>query len=90
MGSPGVSAYSGAALQPRVQKTRSLDFALIPEGEVMLVPDQGEVNWRTGDTVVLRGSNHAWSNRANRPCLIAMSMHDAAKCRNCHEYVIWT
>ena len=78
MGSPGASTYSGSAPHPYMQKTRTLDFALILEGEVTLVLDLEEVSLSAGDTVVLRGSNHAWSNRTDQPCLIAMSMHDAA------------
>lgn len=78
MGSPGASMYSANAPHPYMQKTRSLDFALILEGEVTLVLDLEEVHLSAGDTVVLRGSNHAWSNRGSKPCLIAMSMHDAA------------
>ena len=78
MGSPGASTFSGNALHPYMQKTRTLDFALIIEGEVTLMLDLEEVNLSAGDTVVLRGSNHAWSNRTDKPCLIAMSMHDAA------------
>jgi len=79
MGSPGASTYSSNAPHPYMQKTRSLDFALIIEGEVTLVLDLEEVHLSVGDTVVLRGSNHAWSNRSSKPCLIAMSMHDAAQ-----------
>jgi hypothetical protein len=78
MGSPDASTYSGSAPHPYMQKTRTLDFALIIEGEVTLVLDLEEVNLCTGDTVVLRGANHAWSNRTDKPCIIAMSMHDAA------------
>ncbi len=81
MGSPAASTYStatGAAPHPYMQKTHTLDFALIIEGEVTLVLDLEEVNLSAGDSVVLRGANHAWSNRSDKPCLIAMSMHDAA------------
>ncbi len=81
MGSPGASTYSansGGAPHPYMQKTRSLDFALILEGEITLVLDLEEVHLAAGDTVVLRGANHAWSNRSDKPCIIAMSMHDAA------------
>ena len=78
MGSPGASTYAGNAPHPYMQKTRTLDFALIIEGEVTLVLDLQEVYLSAGDTVVLRGANHAWSNRSNQPCIIAMSMHDAA------------
>jgi uncharacterized cupin superfamily protein len=78
MGSPAASTYSAAAPHPYMQKTRTLDFALIIEGEVTLVLDLEEVSLAAGDTVVLRGANHAWSNRSDKPCLIAMSMHDGA------------
>jgi hypothetical protein len=78
MGSPGASTYTNSAPHPYMQKTRTLDFALILEGEVTLVLDLEEVHLSTGDTVVLRGANHAWSNRSDQPCLIAMSMHDGA------------
>ena len=78
MGSPAASTYSGAAPHPYMQKTRTLDFALIIEGDVTLVLDLEEVHLTAGDTVVLRGANHAWSNRSSKPCIIAMSMHDAA------------
>jgi len=36
------------------------------------------VHLAAGDTVVQRGTNHAWSNRSDRPCTIAISSHDAA------------
>jgi len=78
MGSPGASTYSAAASHPYMQKTHTLDFALIIEGEVTLVLDLEDVKLSAGDTVVLRGTNHAWSNCSDKPCIIAMSMHDAA------------
>jgi len=42
------------------------------------VLDTEEVQLAAGDTVVQRGTNHAWSNRSSRPCTIAISSHDAA------------
>ena len=61
----------------RMQQTRALDFCLILEGEITLVLDTEEVQLKPGDTVVQRGTNHAWSNRSGRPCVIAISSHDA-------------
>jgi mannose-6-phosphate isomerase-like protein (cupin superfamily) len=78
MGSPGASTYSPEAPHPYMQKARTLDFCLILDGEVTLVLDTEEVHLAAGDTVVQRGTNHAWSNRSNRPCTIAISSHDAA------------
>jgi uncharacterized cupin superfamily protein len=76
MGSPGASTYSAKAPHPYMQKTRTLDFALIIEGEITLVLDLEEVHLKAGETVVLRGVNHAWSNRSAHPCKIAFSSHD--------------
>ena len=77
MGSPGASTYSASARHPYMQKTRTLDFCLVIEGEITLVLDTEEVHLAAGDTVVQRGTNHAWSNRSRRPCTVAFSSHDA-------------
>ena len=78
MGSPAASTYSPKAPHPYMQKTRTLDFCLVLDGEITLVLDTEEVHLAAGDTVVQRGTNHAWSNRSDRPCTIAISSHDAA------------
>jgi uncharacterized cupin superfamily protein len=79
MGSPAASAYSARAPHPYMQKTRTLDLCLILEGEVTLILDTEEVSLSAGDTVVQRGTSHAWSNRSDRPCRIAISSHDGAE-----------
>jgi uncharacterized cupin superfamily protein len=78
MGSPHASSYSPKAPHPFMQKTRTLDFCLVLEGEITLVLDTAEVHLKAGDTVVQRGTNHAWSNRSDKSCRIAFSSHDAA------------
>jgi uncharacterized cupin superfamily protein len=78
VGSPAASTYAAQAPHPYMQMTRTLDFCLILDGEVTLVLDTEEVHLAAGDTVVQRGTNHAWSNRSDRPCTIAISSHDAA------------
>jgi mannose-6-phosphate isomerase-like protein (cupin superfamily) len=78
IGSPGASTYSPKAPHPYMQKTRTLEHCLILEGEITLVLDTEEVHLKAGDIVVQRGTNHAWSNRSNQPCVIAFSVHDAA------------
>jgi quercetin dioxygenase-like cupin family protein len=77
MGSPQASTYSPQAPHPYMQKTQTLDFCLVLEGEITLVLDTAEVHLKAGDTVVQRGTNHAWSNRSNQPCRVAFSSHDA-------------
>jgi uncharacterized cupin superfamily protein len=79
MGAPGASTYSPDAAHPYMQRTRTLDFCVILDGEITLVLDTQEVQLAAGDTVVQRGTNHAWSNRSSRPCTIAISSHDATE-----------
>ena len=46
-----------------MHRTVSLDFGVVLEGEMELVLDSGEVqHLYRGDTVVQRGTNHAWRN----------------------------
>jgi len=78
MGAPRASSYGLRASHPYMQQTRTLDFCLILDGEVTLMLDTEEVALEAGDTVVQRGTNHAWSNRSDKPCRIAISSHDAA------------
>ena len=77
MGSPRASTYSPQAPDPYMQKTRTLDFCLVLEGEITLVLDTAEVPLQPLDAVIQRGTNHAWSNRSNEPCVVAFSSHDA-------------
>jgi len=79
IGSPGATTYTKNAPHPYMQKTNTLDFCLILEGEITLVLDTQEVHLKAGDTVIQRGTNHAWSNRSNKPCRIAISSHDATR-----------
>ncbi len=76
-GSPDACTYAADAPHPYMEKTRTLDFCYILEGEITLVLDTEEVHLKTGDTVVQRGTNHAWSNRSDKPCTIIFCQHDA-------------
>src|SRR5262249_25071562 len=78
IGWPGAATYSATAPHPYMQRTQTLDFCLVLDGEITLVLDTAEVHLMAGDTVVQRGTNHAWSNRSSRPCTVAFSLHDAA------------
>ncbi len=64
---------------PPMRAMRSLDFCLVLEGEITLVLDLEEVQLHAGDVVVQRGTRHAWRNRSSRPCVIAISSHDAVE-----------
>ena len=59
-----------------MQKTRTLDFCIVLEGEIVLVLDTQEVPLKKGDIVIQRGTNHAWSNRSGQPCTVAFILID--------------
>jgi uncharacterized cupin superfamily protein len=61
-----------------MQRTNSIDFCSILDGEIALVLDTAEVHLKAGDQVILRGASHAWSNRSGKPCVIVMSQHAAS------------
>jgi uncharacterized cupin superfamily protein len=75
-GSPKASTYSAQAPHPYMQKTRTLEFGVVLEGEIMLVLDTQEVPLKAGDIVIQRGTNHAWSNRSGRAARVAIATHD--------------
>ena len=65
------------ARHPSMHRTDTLDCLTCVRGEIYLVTDTDEVLMQPGDTVIIRGVNHAWSNRSNAPCLLVGTMTDA-------------
>jgi mannose-6-phosphate isomerase-like protein (cupin superfamily) len=61
---------------PMMHRTESVDYALILSGEIIMLLDDNEVVLKAGDIVVQCGTNHAWSNRSNAPCMIAFVLID--------------
>lgn len=47
-------------------RTDSLDYAVVLEGEITLLVDEGEATLYPGDVVVQRATSHAWSNRTDK------------------------
>ena len=66
---------SGAAFP--MHHTDTLDCLTCVRGEIFLVTETDEVLMQPGDTVIIRGVNHAWSNRSNAPCLVVGTNTDA-------------
>jgi mannose-6-phosphate isomerase-like protein (cupin superfamily) len=77
MGSPSASTYSAQAPHPYMQKTDTLEFCLIIEGDVVLVLDTQEVPVKAGDIIIQRGTNLSWSNRSSAPVIVAIASHSA-------------
>ena len=66
-----------ASRHPGMHKTDTVDFAIVLSGEIWALMDEGETLMRAGDTLVQRGTNHAWSNRSDQPCLVAFILVSA-------------
>jgi hypothetical protein len=60
-----------------MHRTRTLDYVVVVDGEVMLILDDSEVTLRKSDVVVQRGTNHAWENRSDRRASLAFFHIDA-------------
>lgn len=64
-------ADAAARRHPGMHKTDTIDYCVVLSGEIWAVLDEDEVLLRAGDVLVQRGTNHAWSNRSEKPCVIA-------------------
>ncbi len=56
--------------EPRMHATQSVDYLVVLSGELTLLLDEGEVTLKPFDTVIQRGTNHAWINRGSEPALL--------------------
>jgi uncharacterized cupin superfamily protein len=79
VGASEASTYSESAPHPYMQKTRTMDFVIVQDGEAVLVLDTQEVTVKKGDFIVVRGQNHAWSNRTGKPAVLAIASHDGVR-----------
>jgi uncharacterized cupin superfamily protein len=59
-----------------MHRTETIDYAIILEGEIHMLLDREEVHLKAGDIVVQCGTNHAWSNRSDKPCKVAFILID--------------
>ena len=72
-------AIVDGARHPFMHRTETVDYALILEGEIWLLLDEDEYLMKAGDTVIQRGTNHAWSNRSDALCRIAFILVDGVR-----------
>jgi mannose-6-phosphate isomerase-like protein (cupin superfamily) len=67
VGNASASTHGRGGRHPLMHRTETLDYAVVLEGEITMLLDEGEVNLKAGDVVIQRGTNHAWSNRSGKP-----------------------
>jgi mannose-6-phosphate isomerase-like protein (cupin superfamily) len=68
---PGRAAYMESD-QHGMHRTRSLDLVCVLSGEIWLELDDEEVHLHQGDLVVQNGTRHAWRNKSESPCTMAI------------------
>ena len=69
-----------------MHRTRTLDYVVVIEGELVLILDDSEVILKPGDVVVQRGTDHAWENRSSTIARAAFFHLDA---RFSDELLAW-
>jgi quercetin dioxygenase-like cupin family protein len=69
-------AAAGGVRSP-MHRTRTIDYGIVLEGEVVLILSDSETTVRKGDVVVQRGTDHAWENRSGEVAKMAFVLIDA-------------
>ena len=66
-GAGEANTYGKGGRHPMMHRTETVDYAVVLEGEITLILDEGEVHMKAGDVCIQRGTSHAWSNRSGKP-----------------------
>lgn len=78
LGAMGIDpASQGFARHPNTHRTKSIDYAIVLDGEIDMLMDDTEVHLKPGDVLVQQGTSHAWVNNSGRNCRIAFVLIDA-------------
>jgi uncharacterized cupin superfamily protein len=64
---------------PGMHRTLTVDYAIVLEGEIVAMLDEGETVLRAGDILVQRGTSHAWANRSDRVARICFVLIDGTR-----------
>jgi mannose-6-phosphate isomerase-like protein (cupin superfamily) len=74
----GYNPHAGAeARHPHMHRTKTVDYAIVMEGEINMLLDDSEVHLKAGDILIQQGTNHAWVNRSQEVCRVAFVLLDA-------------
>ena len=64
---------------PGMHITDTIDYAIVLQGELVAIMDEGETVMRAGDILIQRGTNHAWANRSGAIARIAFILVDGQR-----------
>lgn len=70
-------ATQGHARHANTHRTKSIDYAIVLDGEIDMLMDDTEVHLKAGDVLVQQGTNHAWVNNTGKNCRVAFVLIDA-------------
>lgn len=70
----GPDAAAAAKNIPGMHRTETVDVVTVISGEIWVVTENGETVLRQGDSVVQRGTPHAWSNRTDSTATVVAIM----------------
>lgn len=76
LGNAAASTHGKGGRHPMMHRTETIDYAIVLSGEITMLLDDSEVLLKAGDVLVQVGTNHAWSNRSDKPCVIAFVLVD--------------
>jgi quercetin dioxygenase-like cupin family protein len=70
-------ATQGYPRHANTHRTKTIDYAIVLDGEIDMLLDDSEIHVKAGDVLVQQATNHAWVNNATKPCRIAFILIDA-------------
>lgn len=70
----GAGNEGSADSVPGMHSTETIDVMTVIEGEIWCVMEDGETVLRKGDSMVQRGTRHAWQNRSDKPTTVVTTM----------------
>jgi len=76
LGNAAGSSFEKNGRHPLMHRTETIDYAIILSGEITMLLDDSEVLLKTGDILIQCGTDHAWTNRSNAPCVVAFILID--------------
>lgn len=79
---PGGSRFTMMVFHPgneaHLHRTDTIDYVICIEGEIDMFLDETQfITMKAGDVLIQRGTNHAWANRSDKPCRLAVVLLDA-------------
>jgi mannose-6-phosphate isomerase-like protein (cupin superfamily) len=69
-------ATQGYGRHANTHRTRTVDYAIVLDGEIDMLLDDSEIHVKAGDVLVQQATNHAWVNNGTKPCRIAFILID--------------